>query len=99
MGDIVNKISLDTKIKWFDVKNEMRSREKEPNLKDFSEFYQRLVYSVNEAQYMRTAIEGMNSNNEPTKKGKQRIDDSKVERRNLLATHTGSIKGKDQKKT
>ena len=96
LGDIENKVPIETKIKWFEVKSEMRAKDKEPNLKDFSEFYQKLVYSVHEAQYMRTALEGINSNNDANKKVKHKNDDSKVEKRNLLATHTKSSKNKEQ---
>ena len=96
MGDIENKVPIDTKIKWYEIKSKVRARGKEPNRKDFTEFYQKLVYSINEAQYMRTALDGINSNNEASKKGKNKSGDSKLEKRNLLATHTKSSKNRDQ---
>ena len=46
---------------------------------------------------MRTALEGIDSPNDSTKKRKQRSDDSKVEKRKLLVTHTRNLKGNDQK--
>ena len=85
LGDIENKVPIDTKIKWFEITSEMRERDKEPNLKDFSEFYQKLVYSVNEAQYMPSALEGINSNNDATKKGKHKSNDLKVEKKEPLS--------------
>ena len=97
LGDLENKIPLDTKIKWYEVKNEMRANKKEPNLKDFAEFYTKLVYSVREAQHMRTAMDGINSGNENVKRGAHRNVESKAEKKNLLATSVRSSKSMDTK--
>ena len=94
MGDIENKIPLDTKIKWYELKTDMRAQSKEPNLKDFAEFYTKLVNSINEAQHMRQAMDCIN---EGAKRGKHRNDESKGEKRNLLATNVRNYKGKESK--
>ena len=94
LGDIENKVPLDTKIKWCEMKADMRAKSKEPNMKDFAEFYTKLVNSISEAQHMKQAMDSINEN---AKKGKQRNDESKGEKRNLLATNVRNYKGKESK--
>lgn len=85
LSDIESKIPIDAVTKWFDVKNDMRARDKEPTLKDFIKFYEQMAYSINKAQYLRSAMDSINACIDLNKRGRNKSDDTYVDKRYLLA--------------
>ena len=70
LNDLERKISIDAYNSWNDVKNEMMKKNQDPDLSSFATFYEGLVFSVNDAKYMRSTFDAINKQSQ-NKKGQK----------------------------